>query len=193
MGAAGLEPIDPAELLRSPDAHPGAAIALPLAGRRALAIEIQALVGVGDGPARRQTTGLDLRRFQQVAAVVERTTGVPLGRGELFGAVAGGVRVDDPASDLAVAAALASAASQVAPPPGAAFVGEVALTGQLRPAHGLEQRIAAARAAGCRVVFAPSEHPRAMAGLDVVTVTHVAEALRWALSPAGTHRDRRAS
>ena len=76
------------------------------------------LVGGGDGAARRQVTGLDLRRFQQVAAVVERSAAVPLGRAELFGAVAGGIRVDDPASDLAVAAALVSAAAGVAPPAG---------------------------------------------------------------------------
>ena len=82
-----------------------------------------------DGPARRQATGIDGRRFQLVAAVLERATGVPLGRSELFGASSGGVRVDDPACDLAIAAALASAATGVAPAPGAAFVGEVSLTG----------------------------------------------------------------
>jgi len=54
--------------------------------------------------------------------------GVPLGRSELFGASSGGVRLEDPACDLAIAAALASAAAGVAPPPGSAFVGEVALT-----------------------------------------------------------------
>src|SRR5262245_9967465 len=143
MGPAGLTSIDPAALLRSGDPHPGAALALPLAGRRALAVEIQALVGTGDGPARRQVTGLELRRFQQVAAVLERGTSLPLGRAELFGAVAGGVRVDDPAADLAIAAALTSAARDVAPPEGSAFVGEVTLTGQIRSVPGLDQRLAA--------------------------------------------------
>ena len=193
MGASGLASIDPSSLLCSGERHPGAAVALPLAGRRALAVEIQALVGAVDGAARRQVTGLDLRRFQQVAAVIERSAGVPLGRAELFGAVAGGVRVDDPASDLAVAAALVSASSAVAPPAGAAFVGEIALTGQVRAAPGMEQRIAAARAAGCSTVFAPDGPPDGIDGLRVVTVGHVAEALRWGLSPAGTREHRRAS
>jgi DNA repair protein RadA/Sms len=193
MGGAGLTAIDPSELLRSGQVHPGAALALPLAGRRALAVEVQALVGAGDGPARRQVTGLELRRFQQVAAVLERSAGVPLGRSELFGAVAGGIKVDDPAADLAIAAALTSAASDIAPPDGAAFVGEVALTGQIRQAPGLEQRIGAARAAGCSTVFAPTESQPMLAGLRVVPVGHVSEALSWALSPAGTRHQRRAS
>jgi DNA repair protein RadA/Sms len=193
MGSAGLAPIDPSEMLRSGEVHPGAALALPLAGRRALAVEVQALVGGGDGPARRQVTGLELRRFQQVAAVLERSAGVPLGRAELFGAVAGGIGVDDPAADLAVAAALASAASGVAPPAGAAFVGEIALTGQVRRAPAMEQRLAAARAAGCSVVFAPKGSPASAAGLRVAPVDHVAGALGWAVAPRPTDARRRAS
>jgi DNA repair protein RadA/Sms len=192
MGAAGLSPIDPSGLLCSGERHPGAAVALPLAGRRALAVEVQALVGADDGPSRRQVTGLDLRRFQQVAAVLERAIGLPLGRSELFGAVGGGIRVDDPASDLAVAAALASAATGQPPPEEAAFVGEIALTGQVRPAPAMEQRLAAARAAGCTVLFGP-ERPASLDGLRVVPVSHLSEALGWAVSPAGTVPRRRAS
>ncbi len=193
MGTAGLTPIDPSGLLCSGERHPGAAVALPLAGRRALAVEIQALVGGTEGPARRQATGLDLRRFQQVAAVLERGLGLPLGRAELFGAVAGGVRVDDPASDLAVAAALASAATGVAPPEGAAFIGEIALTGQVRAASGLEQRLSAARAAGCDAVFAARGSGVALDGVGATQVRHVGEALGWALSPARTVERQRAS
>ena len=192
MGPAGLSPIDPSGLLCSGERHPGAAVALPLAGRRALAVEVQALVGADEGPSRRQVTGLDLRRFQQVAAVLERAIGLPLGRSELFGAVGGGIRVDDPASDLAVAAALASAATGQPPPEGAAFVGEIALTGQVRRAPAMEQRIAAARAAGCSVLFGP-ERPGSLDGLRVVPVGHLSEALGWAVSPAGTVPRRRAS
>ena len=77
MGAQGLTEIDPTELLVSHSSAPGAAIALPQAGRRALAVEVQALVGAADGPARRQATGLDPRRFQLVAAVLDRGRGHP--------------------------------------------------------------------------------------------------------------------
>ncbi len=183
MGAGGLGAIDPTELLVSGDRVPGAATALVRSGRRALAVEIQALVASSDGPARRQATGLDPRRFQLVAAVLDRALGLPLGRSELYGASSGGLKVDDPACDLAIAAALASAASGIAPPAGAAFVGEVSLTGQVRPAPAMAQRIAAARAAGSGTVYAapgsPPEH-----GVVVVPARHVGEALGWVSMPS---------
>ena len=152
---------------------PGSAVAVVQAGRRALAVEVQALVGSADGAGRRQVTGLDPRRFQLVAAVLDRATGLPLGRADLFGASSGGIRVDDPASDLAVAAALASAATGSMPPAGAAFVGEVSLNGALRPAPGMPQRLAAARGAGSTSVFAPGPAEGAPAGLIVHSVGHV--------------------
>jgi DNA repair protein RadA/Sms len=181
MGARGLTEIDPTELLVPGTRVAGAATALPQAGRRALAVEIQALVNATDGPARRQTTGIDARRFQLVAAVLERAAGLPLGRSELFGASCGGVRIDDPACDLAVAAALASAATGIAPPERSAFLGEVALTGLVRPAPAWGARLSAARAAGIQTLFAP-EPPAggsdaAVEGLRVVPVHHVRDAL----------------
>ena len=181
MGTRGLKEIDPTDLLVSGSPSPGAAVALPQAGRRALAVEVQALVGATDGPARRQATGLDPRRFQLVAAVLDRGAGVPLGRSELFGASSGGVRLDDPACDLAIAAALASAASGIAPPPGSAFVGEVALTGAVRSASSMAQRLSAARAAGCSAVYAAARAPTEIDGIRLIPVHHVREALSWAL------------
>lgn len=179
MTATGLLEIDPTGLLLAGAGEPGAATALPRAGRRALAVEVQALVAPTDGPARRQVTGLDPRRFQLVAAVLERS-GVSLGRSDLFGASSGGVRVDDPSCDLAIAAALASAASGIAPPPGCAFVGEVGLTGMVRGGAAMEQRLAAARLAGVSTVFAPID--RGCDGVRVITVRHVKDALTWASS-----------
>jgi DNA repair protein RadA/Sms len=181
MGSRGLREIDPTDLLVSDSPTPGAAVALPQAGRRALAVEVQALVGSTEGPARRQATGLDLRRFQLVAAVLDRAAGVPLGRSELFGASSGGIRLDDPACDLAIAAALASAATGIAPPAGSAFVGEVALTGIVRAAPSVTQRLSAARAAGCSVVYAAEGVAPDMKGIRVMPVGHVRQALGWAL------------
>jgi DNA repair protein RadA/Sms len=190
MGVRGLSEIDPTQLLISADRVAGAAVSLPLAGRRALAVEVQALVAPTEGPARRQATGLDGRRFQLVAAVLDRA-GVPfthgLGRSDLFGASSGGVKVDDPACDLAVAAALASAATGVMAPAGSAFVGEVSLTGLIRAAPGMSQRLSAARAAGCTTVYAPPcEGPEPVQGIRIVPVRCVGDALGWALPPAGT-------
>ena len=193
MEPTGLREIDPSDLLLSGERVPGAATALPLAGRRALAVEVQALVGAAEGPPRRQATGLDLRRFQLIAAVLDRAIGLGMGRAELFGASGGGVRIEDPACDLAIAAALASAAAGVPPPPGAAFVGEVALTGLVRAAPGMAQRLAAARAAGCTTIFAPRGEATALEGLRIIPVGQVAEALTWARRPAGTGSERRSA
>jgi DNA repair protein RadA/Sms len=192
MRPDGLAPIDPTGLLVSGDRLPGSAIAVVQAGRRATAVEVQALVAAGDGPGRRQATGIDARRFQMVAAVLDRAAGLPLGRAELFGASSGGIRIDDPASDLAVAAALASAATGVMPPAGAAFIGELALTGSIRPAPAMHQRIAAARAAGCTTVFAsPSDDQPA--GLLMHPARHIVEALGWALRAGSATGRARAS
>jgi predicted ATP-dependent serine protease len=91
----------------------------------------------------------------------------------------------------AIAAAIASAATGVPPPRGAAFVGEVALTGLVRSASAVAQRLAAARAAGCTVVFAAAANgepaPGKLDGIRVVPVCHVSEALGWALRPVETH------
>jgi DNA repair protein RadA/Sms len=181
MGAGGLREIDPTGLLVSGGAHPGAATALVRSGRRALAVEVQALVGSREGPARRHAAGLDPRRFSLVAAVLDRVAGLGLGRAELFGAAAGGMRVEDPACDLAIAAAVVSAATGVAPPSGSAFVGEIALTGQVRAASSMGPRLSAAKAARCTTVFAPSQAERGPEGLPIVPVGHVADALTWAV------------
>jgi DNA repair protein RadA/Sms len=189
MGSEGLREIDPTALLVSGERLPGAATALPRSGRRALAVEVQALVGTSEGPARRQATGLDLRRFQLVAAVLDRVAGIPLGRSELFGASAGGLRLDDPAADLAVAVALASAQTGRPAPEGSAFVGELSLTGTVRAASAFAQRVAAARAAGLGVVFAsPPAGYEPSTDVRVVPVHDVGEAVARALSPADPHR-----
>jgi len=178
MSGAGLREIDPAHLLLPGGGEPGAATALPLAGRRGLAVEVQALVAGGEGAARRQVSGLDLRRFQLVGAVLE-SAGLRLGRADVFGAVAGGARLDDPACDLAVAAAVASAVARVPAPTASAFVGEIGLTGVVRPAPGMGARLSAARAAGLHTVFVP-EGAKGLEGLRPVPVRHVMQALTWA-------------
>jgi len=146
-------------------------------------VEVQALVVSTEGPPRRQTTGLDLRRFQLIAAVLDRALPVRLSAAELYGATVGGIRLDDPACDLAIAAALASAVTGVRPPPDTAFVGELGLTGAVRPVSGLERRLGAAAASGIRQVVVggeglPSSTPK---GLRLVPVRHVSEAVDWTL------------
>jgi predicted ATP-dependent serine protease len=179
MTPAGLTETDATPALAG-GSEAGCATALALAGRRAFALDVQALVVPTNGPPRRQVAGLDPRRFQIVAAVTDRALGLGLTRSELFGACPGGLRLEDPGADLAIAAALASASSGWPPESGSGFVGEVSLTGSIRPVGGMEQRISAARAAGVSTLFVPSAAPvpdRPPPDLRLVPVAHVREAL----------------
>jgi DNA repair protein RadA/Sms len=180
MSTRGLREVDPARVLAPAEAEPGAATALIAAGRRALALEVQALSVPTEGPPRRHASGLDPRRFGLVAAVVDRATGLRLSRTELYGAAAGGMRVDDPGTDLAIAAALASSASGVTPPPRTAFAGEVSLTGAVRPPPGLGLRLSAAAAAGVETVICAGD-PDPPAGVRIVRIRRIRDALSWAM------------
>jgi DNA repair protein RadA/Sms len=178
MGPGGLAEVERSRGLVSPEPEAGASVALVSAGRRALAVEIQALAVPTGGSPRRHASGLDHRRFGLVAAVTDRVARLSLNHSEVYGAAAGGLHVDDPGSDLAVAAALASAVTGVPPPQSSAFVGEVSLTGAVRPVAGMGPRLAAAATAGIRTVFCPvGDQP--LTGVRVVPVRRVADALHW--------------
>lgn len=159
--------------------EPGCATAIALAGRRAFAVDVQALVVPSEGPPKRQVAGLDPRRFQIVAAVTDRAADLRLARSELYGASSGGLRLDDPGGDLAVAAALASSASGRAVRAGTGFVGELSLTGAIRPVSAMESRVSAAAAAGLKTLIcsAGGVPPKPPQSLDVIPVRHVGEAL----------------
>jgi DNA repair protein RadA/Sms len=187
MRADGLRETDPAPLLRAAGPEPGSATALLLAGRRALAVEVQALVAPREGAGRRQATGLDPRRLSLVAAVLDRGVGLPLGRSDMFAGSLGGVRIADPQADLALAAALASAATGHPAPARSAFVGEIGLTGVVRGSFAMPRRLAAAHAAGCPFVYAPAG-TEPIDGVEVLPVRHVREALAWAARPASAAR-----
>ena len=170
---------------RSGAREAGCATGIVLAGRRAFAAEVQALVVPAEGPPRRQVSGLDPRRFHIVAAVTDRALGLRLSRCELFGTSSGGLRVDDPGVDLAVAAALASASGGRAPPRDVAFVGEVSLTGMVRPVPGMEARLSAASAAGLNelvVAAGSSSGPAHRPQARVTYVAHLRDALSWAVA-----------
>jgi DNA repair protein RadA/Sms len=185
MGSKGLTETDAGPGVAA-ESEPGSATALVLAGRRGFAVDVQALVVPVDGPARRHVAGLDPRRFNLVAAVTDRAAGLRLLHSELYGAVSGGVRLDDPGVDLAVAAALASSCVGAPTPAGRAFVGEVSLTGMVRPVSGFEQRLQAAVAAGVEVVICPSgpgPPPAHGPPVRLAPVRHIRDALAWAIGP----------
>src|SRR5688572_30506311 len=157
---------------------PGSVVLCAMEGSRPLLVEVQALVAPSElVPPRRVANGVDRNRLALVLAVLGRHAGVSLGSADIFVSVAGGVRVEEPGADLAIALALASAAKGVAPTadtPMAAF-GELGLTGELRHVGHADRRIAEARKFGLDRVVHPTER-----------VTTLRQALRALNPPAET-------
>ena len=148
-GLVEVENPSEAFLLERPIGVPGSAIALALAGERALALEVQALAAKTPFPApRRVVQGLDAKRVDMVLAVLERRLGLPLGNLDIYVNLAGGLKVQDPGLDLAVALAVYSAVVGKALPPDLAAVGEVGLLGEVRSVVGLERRLREGKRAG---------------------------------------------
>ena len=139
---------------------PGSVVLCAMEGSRPLLVEVQALVAPSElVPPRRVANGVDRNRLALVLAVLARHGGVALGGSDVFVSVAGGVRVDEPGADVAIALALASAAKGVAPgeeAPLAAF-GELGLTGELRHVGHADRRLAEAEKFGLRSVVHPDE------------------------------------
>ena len=152
MEEAGLLEVEnPSEafLKERPLGVPGSAVALALAGERALALEVQALAAKTPFPApRRVVQGLDSRRVDVVLAVLERGVGLPLAGLDMYVDLAGGLKVQDPGLDLAVALAVYSAVVGRPLPADLALVGEVGLAGEVRRVAGLERRLREGERAG---------------------------------------------
>ncbi len=179
MTGAGLVGVpDPSEVFgRTVDGEPGAAVACALEGTRPILLEVQSLVSQTDlAMPRRVATGVDPKRLAMIVAVLARHAGIALGQADVFVNVAGGVRIDEPGADLAVALAIASAARRVPVRAGTAVFGEIGLTGRLRPAAQAERRLEECAKLGLKQVVAPPETPK-RAGLRVME----AETLRAAL------------
>jgi DNA repair protein RadA/Sms len=180
MTGAGLEGVeDPSEIFgRCQDDQPGSAVVCALEGTRPLLLEIQALVSPSDlAMPRRVATGVDPKRLSMIVAVLGRHAGVALGQADVFVNVAGGVRIDEPAADLGIALAIASAARGVQVRDGVACFGEVGLTGRLRPASQAERRLAECAKLGFSAAIVPEgTEPRGKMHLTA------AETLRQAIS-----------
>jgi len=163
MTGAGLVGVpDPSELFGA--THPGevgAAVGCVLEGTRPLLLEVQALVAPTDlAMPRRVGTGVDPRRLAMLVAVLGRHAGVALGSADVFVNVAGGVRIEEPGGDLAIALAIASAARGVPLLESAAAFGEIGLTGRLRPAAQADRRLDECGKLGIATVVAPDGTPQ---------------------------------
>jgi DNA repair protein RadA/Sms len=157
MTGSGLSEVDnPSEVLLSHvDEHlSGIAIACTMEGLRPLLIEVQALVSSAVyGTPQRSATGFDLRRLSMLLAVLEKRCGFRLAAKDVFLNIAGGLKVEDPAIDLAVVCAVLSSSEDIALPPRICFTGEVGLSGEIRPVNRIDQRIKEAGKMGFEKVF----------------------------------------
>jgi len=183
MMAEGLvEVSNPSELFLSDrsEGTPGCMVTVSQEGSRPLLVEIQALTNpCVMGLPRRRTTGVDVHRLSMLLAVLERRLGLrTLAQQDVFVSSLGGVRVIEPACDLAIAVAIASSLKERASVRGDVAIGEVGLTGEVRPVVNLAQRLHEAKRVGFRRCFvAATKHPLRVDGIDVVGVRHLHEAV----------------
>src|SRR6266487_6562843 len=162
MTGTGLVGVpDPSEVFgRRSGLEVGAAVACALEGSRPMLLEIQALVSPTDfAMPRRVGTGVDPKRLAMIVAVLSRHARIALGQADVFVNVAGGVRIDEPGADLAVALAIASAARGAAVMEATAAFGEIGLTGRLRAATQAERRLEECAKFGLKTVVAPADTP----------------------------------
>jgi len=166
MRSDGLRPVaNPSELLLTDnqDGLSGIAIAAAIEGVRPFLIETQALVSTAAyGTAQRSANGFDYRRLNMLLAVLEKRVGFKLAQKDVFLNIAGGLRVTDPAIDLAVIAAILSSNVDTAIEHDTALCGEVGLSGEIRPVSRIEQRIAEAQKLGFRRIIIPAANLKAV-------------------------------
>lgn len=161
----------------------GSAVAAGLEGTRPLLLEIQALVTpTSYGLPRRMTAGVDHNRVALIAAVLEKRIGLNLGSHDIYVNAVGGVKLDEPAADLAIACALASSFRDVPVDAGLALAGEIGLTGELRPVTGVEKRLREAFKLGfSRFLLSGQNAAHIKEENGVVAADTLAEALELAL------------
>ena len=159
MGPTGLTPMANAAhcfILENSKERPGCAVVPLLEGTRILMVEVQALVSTSHfGTPQRVASGINQKKLALIIAVLEKYAGVTLGDYDIFLNITGGLQVNEPAVDLAIAAALISSFRNRAIPKGHTFVGELGLSGEIRPVADMKKRIKEVRAMGFDRVVGP--------------------------------------
>ncbi|WP_243299679.1 DNA repair protein RadA [Bacillus litorisediminis] len=188
MKDTGLEEVEnPSEIFleeRSMGSS-GSTVVASMEGTRPMLVEIQALITPSSyGNPRRMATGIDHNRVSLIMAVLEKRVGLLLQNQDAYLKVAGGVKLDEPAIDLAIAISIASSFRDQPTKPGDCFIGEVGLTGEIRRVTRLENRIQEAEKLGFQRVIVPKynlDSIKATKGIQVVGVSSLQEALKAAL------------
>ena len=183
MTGEGLKEIsNPSELLinQQPPDLSGSAVAANVEGIRPILIEVQALVSSAVyGTPQRTSTGFDTRRLSMLLAVLEKRASFKLASKDVFINIAGGLRVDDPAIDLAVVAAILSSTVDIPVDQYTCFAGEVGLSGEIRPVHRIEQRLGEADKLGMKRILMPAFNRKRIDAsrfnLEIIEITRVQE------------------
>jgi DNA repair protein RadA/Sms len=186
MQGAGLREVsNPSEILitQREEEVSGVAIAATIEGNRPMLVEIQALVSTAAyGTPQRSATGFDGRRLNMLLAVLEKRSGFRLGLKDVFLNIAGGLRVDDPAIDLSVVAAILSSNSDIPISNTDCFAAEVGLSGEIRAVNRIEQRISEAEKLGFKRIFISRFNQKGIDkkkhGIEVVSVGKMEELVR---------------
>lgn len=188
MNEQGLTEVpNPSEMLLSgrPMGTPGTCVACTMEGTRPVLAEIQALVSPSTLAAPRRTSnGLDYNRAAMLLAVLEKRGGVRVSNADVYMNVIGGLRLDEPAADLAIVIAAASAALDRAVPDTLAAIGEVGLTGEIRAVSQISQRLAEVRRLGfdrCVIPRSGTRDIKAPEGLELLRARNIREAIAVAL------------
>ena len=189
MQSGGLvEVVNPSEVFLEErlDGATGSSIVVTMEGTRPILAEVQALVTpTMFGNAKRTTTGLDFNRASLIMAVLEKRAGLLLQNQDAYLKSAGGVKLDEPAIDLAVAVAIASSYKDLPTNPQECFIGEIGLTGEIRRVNRIEQRINEAAKLGFTKVYAPKNSLNGLKVTDniqVIGVTTIGEVLKKVFS-----------
>lgn len=184
MAEMGLKEIaNPSELflsqsmLGSAGNQPGSVVAATIEGSRPILVEIQALVGQSTYPSpRRVGNGIDANRLHQIVAVLERRLGLDFSRQDIYVNVVGGLRIDEPAADLAIAVAIISSARNLSVIAGTVVTGEIGLTGEIRPVRQCQNRLQEVARIGFqrmlipRMELPPNGTPAKLQLLQVATI-----------------------
>ena len=186
MLQSGLRQVtNPSELLLSNrgEGLSGVAVSATIEGVRPILLEVQALVSTAAyGMPQRSATGFDSRRLNMLLAVLEKRVGFKLAAKDVFLNIAGGIRVSDPALDLAVVMAVLSSNIDTALPGDTVFAGEVGLSGEIRAVSRIEQRISEAGKLGFRQIFVPLGNKKGIThpttGIEVRYVSKIADVCR---------------
>lgn len=189
MQQEGLtEVLNPSEMFLEErmEANTGSAVVVALEGSRPILVEVQALVTpTVFGNAQRTSSGIDRNRVSLIMAVLEKRTNILLQNQDAYVRAAGGVKLNEPAVDLALAVAIASSYREAETRLTDAFVGEIGLTGEIRRVPHIEERITEAQKLGFKRIFIPKNSLKKtlkIEGIQVITVQTLREALELALS-----------